>query len=74
MLRLNKVVHEYGDELYLSNEAAEEIGRIEESFDDYSKFLYKLVKVLAGQGRYKELFLRLDFNRNYATVNNDGEQ
>ena len=42
------------------------VNTLEKSFDQFSFFLYKMIKSLADQGMFKELFLRIDFNSFYS--------
>lgn len=65
VLQFNKIVKEYGIDVCKDKEALKQIIQIDTSFKKYTEFLYQLVKHLAYKGQFKELFLRLDFNKFY---------
>ena len=65
VLQLHKIVKECGPQIIQSREAMDRVEQIEEQFSDYTRYLYQLVKHLASKGSFKELFLRLDFNKYY---------
>lgn len=69
-MQFNKTVKEFGATIVESKDANEQITRIESEFDKYTHYLYQLVKHLAYKGSFKELYLRLDFNKFYDKGNN----
>lgn len=40
----------------------EKIDSVEKKFDQYNLFFYKMIKVLASKGQFKEIYLKLSWN------------
>ena len=62
-LKLSQMVKEHGVDIVRDMDAKTDVRTIQTSFNEYSRFLFQVVKQLAEKGEFKELFLRLDYNR-----------
>jgi hypothetical protein len=57
------MVKEHGVDIVRDMDAKTDVRTIQTSFNEYSRFLFQVVKQLAEKGEFKELYLRLDYNR-----------
>ena len=57
------MVKEHGVDIVRDMDAKTDVRTIQTSFNEYSRFLFQVVKQLAEKGEFKELVLRLDYNR-----------
>lgn len=65
VLQFTQLVKKHGVQIVSNENAFNEVKLIEEAFERYTQYLYHLVKHLAYKGMFKELYLRLDFNKYY---------
>ena len=65
VFKLHFIVRSHGADVCREGQAKQELLNISNSFRDYSRFMYQIVRNLAQKGQFKELFIRLDFNKFY---------
>ena len=65
VIKLHFIVRNYGVGVCRDYRAKTDLQNISKQFGDYSRFLYQIVRNLAQKGQFKELFIRLDFNKFY---------
>jgi hypothetical protein len=65
VFKLHFLVRSHGVDITRDYSAKQELQNISVQFRDYSRFLYQIVRNLAQKGQFKELFIRLDFNKFY---------
>lgn len=61
--KICQMVKEHGVDVVRDLDARTELMEIQSSFNEYNRFLYQLVKQLTEKGQFRDLFLRLDYNR-----------
>lgn len=59
------MVRNYGVGVCRDYQAKSDLLNVSNSFRDYSRFMYQIVRNLSHKGQFKELFVRLDFNKFY---------
>ena len=59
------MVRSHGVDVCRNPSVKKQLDSISVQFRDYSRFMYQIVRNLSHKGQFKELFIRLDFNKFY---------
>ena len=66
ILKLCQLVREHGVAIVKDVQVRAELQGVQDNFVSYYKFLTQLVRQLAEKGQFRELHLRLDFNKYFS--------